>query len=162
MATTTTTNNNNKIPKRPFGSILKDKDNLSKELSIIGLGCSSFSSFFDEESSSFDLQNLSKSHPLVQEWIQTIRYAVLEAGINLLDTAPWYGHGTSEVVVGWALEELLLSENEQVDDGREGVQSSWWGASTGVLRNGACSAEQCPRVHEHEPASNRAGAPPGL
>lgn len=117
MATTTTNNNNYKIPKRPFGSILKDKDNLSKELSIIGLGCSSFSSFFDEESSSFDLQNLSKSHPVVQEWIQTIRYAVLEVGINLLDTAPWYGHGTSEVVVGWALEELLLSENEHVDDG---------------------------------------------
>jgi L-galactose dehydrogenase len=36
----------------------------------------------------------------------TILYAVRECGINLLDTAPWYGHGTSEVVVGWALEEL--------------------------------------------------------
>lgn len=24
-----------------------------------------------------------------------------------MDTAPWYGHGTSEVVIGWALEEIL-------------------------------------------------------
>lgn len=54
---------------------------------------------------------LQKSHPRVQEWIQTIRYAVLEAGINLLDTAPWYGHGTAEVVIGWALEELSNSNS---------------------------------------------------
>ena len=50
---------------------------------------------------------MNRSHPRVQEWIRTIRYAIEECGITLLDTAPWYGHGTSEVVVGWALEEAL-------------------------------------------------------
>jgi aryl-alcohol dehydrogenase-like predicted oxidoreductase len=50
--------------------------------------------------------SLEKSHCRVQEWIRAIEYAVLEAGITLLDTAPWYGHGTSEVVIGWAMEEL--------------------------------------------------------
>ncbi|EED93766.1 predicted protein, partial [Thalassiosira pseudonana CCMP1335] len=33
--------------------------------------------------------------------------AVLARGINLLDTAPWYGHGISEIVVGYALDTIL-------------------------------------------------------
>ena len=54
---------------------------------------------------------LTKDHPKVQEWIKAIRYAIEDCGITLLDTAPWYGHGTSEMVVGWALEEILSSSS---------------------------------------------------
>lgn len=45
------------------------------------------------------------SHP-------SFRHAVLDRGIYLLDTAPWYGHGTSEKVVGYALDTLLLSGSD--------------------------------------------------
>ena len=40
-----------------------------------------------------------------------IRHAVLDRGIYLLDTAPWYGHGTSEKVVGFALDTILSDES---------------------------------------------------
>lgn len=52
---------------------------------------------------------LKKDHPKVKEWIQAIRYAIEECNITLLDTAPWYGHGTSEMVVGWAIEDILAA-----------------------------------------------------
>ena len=52
------------------------------------------------------MKELDPNHPIVQEWIDTIVYAITEAGITLLDTAPWYGHGTSETVIGWALQKL--------------------------------------------------------
>lgn len=52
---------------------------------------------------------MNRSNHHVQEWIRTIQCAILECGITLLDTAPWYGHGTSEVVLGWAFEDLLTS-----------------------------------------------------
>ena len=44
------------------------------------------------------------------------RYAVLKRGINLLDTAPWYGHGVSEIVVGYALDTILENDCDQVVD----------------------------------------------
>lgn len=101
-----------RIPERSFGSIYGNP-NLRSSVSIVGLGCSSFSTFFwsAEEwegvsPEKWSVASLEKSHRRVQEWIRTIEYAVLEAGITLLDTAPWYGHGTSEVVIGWAMEEL--------------------------------------------------------
>jgi L-galactose dehydrogenase len=120
---------NRKVPRRPFG-ILVNNERLSPTLPIIGLGCSSFSTFFwskedDEKASQQQQQESSSSspphpweadtidhtHPVVQEWIQTIHEAILEHGITLLDTAPWYGHGTSEVVIGWAMQELLVENN---------------------------------------------------
>jgi len=76
-----------------------------KNVSVVGLGCSSFSGFFG--SAQLTVDTVRKEDPLVQGWIQSIRYAVEEAGINVLDTAPWYGHGVSEAVVGWGLEEVL-------------------------------------------------------
>jgi L-galactose dehydrogenase len=101
-----------KIPRRDFGSSL-DNNALAPSLPLIGLGCSSFSTFFwsSEESSEGSAANwtpesLDKDHPRVQAWIRTIHFAVRDCGINLLDTAPWYGHGTSEVVIGWAMETL--------------------------------------------------------
>ena len=57
-----------------------------------------------------DIDTVDRHDPLVQEWIATIHYAVTQAGITLLDTAPWYGHGISEQVVGLALEEIFCSE----------------------------------------------------
>lgn len=39
------------------------------------------------------------------------RHAVLKRGINLLDTAPWYGHGISEITVGYALDIILKEED---------------------------------------------------
>ncbi|GAX20920.1 D-threo-aldose 1-dehydrogenase [Fistulifera solaris] len=84
-------------------------------VSIVGLGCSSFSTFFwspeelqqslSDSTKSWSVNDLDRNHPRVQEWIRTIHFA-LKQGITYLDTAPWYGHGTSEVVIGWALEAI--------------------------------------------------------
>jgi aryl-alcohol dehydrogenase-like predicted oxidoreductase len=78
------------------------------------MGCSSFSAFFSDlpsiesSSSSFwTVDTIPRNHPLVQEWINTIHYAITVAGINLVDTAPWYGHGISEVVLGWAFQKII-------------------------------------------------------
>lgn len=105
------------IPQRPFGSGQVNARLPSTSVSIIGLGGSSFSTFFwtsqDWENIAQDqwtVQSLDRSHPRVREWIRTIQYAVQEAGIMLLDTAPWYGHGTSEVVIGWAMQELRWTD----------------------------------------------------
>ena len=103
---------------------------LPSKVPIVGLGCSSFSTFFmtkdelNETKSDNDGDSnitaeitadmLTKDHPKVKEWIKTIRYAIEKCGITLLDTAPWYGHGTSEMVVGWALEEILNGDNTKI------------------------------------------------
>jgi len=86
---------------------------------ILGLGCSSFSTLFssgEEDVTPLTVDNMSRDHPAVIEWIETIRHAVLNRGIFLLDTAPWYGHGISEVIVGYALDALLLEDDEQVNE----------------------------------------------
>lgn len=44
------------------------------------------------------------------------RHAVLKRGINLLDTAPWYGHGVSEIVVGYALDTIFENDCDKVVD----------------------------------------------
>jgi L-galactose dehydrogenase len=109
------------IPRRPYFRSAKKKGYLRPDVSIVGLGCSSFSNFFDTSTPaaadreqepaaggrSVTLTNLRRDDPIVQGWIETIHYAIRVAGITLLDTAPWYGHGVSETVVGWALAELL-------------------------------------------------------
>ena len=41
------------------------------------------------------------------------RHAVLVRGINLLDTAPWYGHGTSEKTIGYALDNILQEDDDE-------------------------------------------------
>lgn len=112
------------IPTRPFGTRV-NKKRLSPFVSIVGLGCSSFSTFFwtDEDwkelssdTAHWNSESLNKDHPRVQEWIRTIIYAIKTAGITLLDTAPWYGHGTSETTLGWAMEELLRDESFKRND----------------------------------------------
>ncbi|KAL3942109.1 MAG: hypothetical protein SGBAC_003646 [Bacillariaceae sp.] len=121
------------VPRRPYGSTLPNGKNerLAKEVPIVGLGCSSFSHFFDAESSSISLDTLDKTNPIVQGWIQTIHFAIVEAGINLLDTAPWYGHGTSEMVIGWAMDGLLEETKESTTASDQTVVSS----STKISRN---------------------------
>eukprot|EP00547_Thalassionema_nitzschioides_P005496 CAMPEP_0194206098 /NCGR_PEP_ID=MMETSP0156-20130528/5214_1 /TAXON_ID=33649 /ORGANISM="Thalassionema nitzschioides, Strain L26-B" /LENGTH=396 /DNA_ID=CAMNT_0038932529 /DNA_START=61 /DNA_END=1248 /DNA_ORIENTATION=+ len=102
------------VPRRPLSVPVKNP-NFPKDLPIIGLGCSSFSHFFwsEEElrqaggSNQWKPDSMDRCHVYVQEWIQTIHYAIDTCGITLLDTAPWYGHGTSEMVLGWAFEELF-------------------------------------------------------
>ena len=108
---------NNVVMKRPYAtsSILinyKEKlstENISRgklapELPVIGLGCSSFSNFFstDQDTSKSISLPLDPTHPVVIEWMNTVREAI-RCGINLLDTAPWYGHGMSECLIGLAL-----------------------------------------------------------
>jgi L-galactose dehydrogenase len=103
------------IPRRDFGRKIEN-DNLSPSLPIVGLGCSSFSTFFWTSQELEDIrtssgtgwtpETIDKSHPRIQEWINTIHIAIIEYGFTLLDTAPWYGHGVSEVVIGWAMDSL--------------------------------------------------------
>lgn len=96
------------MPLRPFGSAC-NISTLPPSVSMVGLGCSSFSNFFSTQGDStecWSVDRLDKAHPNVVAWIRVIDYAVNIAGITLLDTAPWYGHGTSEAVIGWALDEL--------------------------------------------------------
>ena len=139
-------------PRRPYGG--RTNDALPKSVPIIGLGCSSFSTFFKPEAlgtdargssisrDSFDSDSyhpsdpdgvssspaetkptivtkltrdtITKDHPQVQKWIGTIRHAILDCGINLLDTVPWYGHGVSEIVVGYALEDIIGEEKNKI------------------------------------------------
>jgi aryl-alcohol dehydrogenase-like predicted oxidoreductase len=107
---------------RPFGSTI-NSDRLPQTVSVIGLGCSSFSTFFWSDQSSvideFSPVNLSRGNEQVKEWIRAVRFAICDAGITLLDTAPWYGHGTSEIVVGWAIEEL--SNDSTISFNREAI-----------------------------------------
>jgi aryl-alcohol dehydrogenase-like predicted oxidoreductase len=103
------------VPRRVLAL---ENPNLPKDAPIIGLGCSSFSHFFWSEDelamaggvTQWTPETIDRHHSQVQGWIRTIHYAIQECGISLLDTAPWYGHGTSEVVLGWALDELLSNQ----------------------------------------------------
>ncbi|KAL3925184.1 MAG: hypothetical protein SGILL_000576 [Bacillariaceae sp.] len=102
------------VTRRDYGRSLTNKDNiLPPTVSIVGLGCSSFSTFFwtdaqvEKDGGKFTAETIQREHPIVQDWIATIHHAILHCGVTLLDTAPWYGHGTSEIVVGWALREVL-------------------------------------------------------
>lgn len=109
------------IPERSFGIAVNNKK-LHPSLPIVGLGCSSFSSFFlegtaaEEEDLQFTQEtahNLSRNHPKVLEWVHVIHHAI-ENGIFILDTAPWYGHGTSEVVIGYAMDQKKIDRRKIV------------------------------------------------
>ena len=103
------------VPRRVLAL---ENPNLPKDAPIIGLGCSSFSHFFWSEDelakaggvTHWTPETVDRHHSHVKEWIRTIHFAIQECGITLVDTAPWYGHGTSEVVLGWAFEELLRNQ----------------------------------------------------
>ena len=113
MSNNEVTGEQHRISKRPFGSI-HCNDRLPRSVSIVALGCSSFSTFFLDQHElpennrhlELTVDRLDPHHPRVVSWIDAIEYAITVAGITILDTAPWYGHGTSEIVVGWALTKL--------------------------------------------------------
>jgi len=73
-----------KMVYRPLG-------NLGKQVSIISFGASSLGSVFRKTDDG--------------ESIQVVLKAV-KSGINLIDTAPWYGFGKSETVLGKALKKI--------------------------------------------------------
>ena len=107
-------------PRRPYGG--GNNSALPASVPIVGLGCSGFSGFYhppdpddgtsdntSDEAQQLTRDTITKDHSQVQQWIDTIRHAVISCGINLLDTAPWYGHGVSEIVIGYALEDIIAS-----------------------------------------------------
>ena len=107
-------------PRRPYGG--GNNTALPASVPIVGLGCSGFSGFYhppdpddgtsdntSDEAQQLTRDTITKDHSQVQQWIDTIRHAVISCGINLLDTAPWYGHGVSEIVIGYALEDIIAS-----------------------------------------------------
>eukprot|EP00038_Savillea_parva_P009370 m.183110 g.183110 ORF g.183110 m.183110 type:complete len:375 (+) comp15720_c0_seq1:141-1265(+) len=73
------------MPCRPLGGTT------GLEVSILSFGGSSLGSVFRETDK--------------QESIDTVVYAI-KHGINLIDTAPWYGHGKAETVLGEALKQI--------------------------------------------------------
>ncbi|XP_030755169.1 L-galactose dehydrogenase-like [Sitophilus oryzae] len=63
--------------------------NTGLKVSKISLGTSGFSNFYGEH----DVEECKK-----------VVYEAVRRGINLIDTAPWYGHGDSEKILGTCLE----------------------------------------------------------
>ena len=123
------------IPRRKYGvdnDLLKQRGSprLPRDVPIIGLGCSSFSNLFsndvdDDHDKDVSLHvdvvelPLDPKHARVREWINTVREAI-GCGVNLIDTAPWYGHGISESLIGLA----LTYEEEEKEDGYLDNQSN--------------------------------------
>lgn len=97
------------ISHRPYGSRYQIS-NLPVSIPIIGIGGSSFSCFYENHLSTKKLPlttfSISKKLPIIDEWIKTIHYAI-QNGATYIDTAPWYGYGISETIIGYALEELF-------------------------------------------------------
>lgn len=105
------------VPQRKYAP---HNSRLPSYTPILGLGCSSFSSFFSsQDEQPLTVDNISRDHVKVQGWIETIRHAVLDRGINFLDTAPWYGHGTSEITVGYALDAILTDYDDHCNSGEK-------------------------------------------
>lgn len=123
-----------RCPRRPYGSSCgvggASNANLPTTVPIIGMGGSSFSNFYNKPRGSdhadgaaedpvhVDLESISPDIPIVQSWIGAIRRAVVDRGVTLIDTAPWYGHGVSEVVIGYAMDVILpLDPKDRAGDG---------------------------------------------
>ena len=84
----THTDQQTRMEYRPLG-------NTGMQLSILGMGGSGYGSVYgnyDED-----------------EAIQSVKYAIIDKGINYIDTAYWYGQGSSEVFLGKALKEIPRS-----------------------------------------------------
>lgn len=76
-----------RMPYRPLG-------NTGLDVSILSFGASSLGSVFRQTD---DFESLQVVHEAVKN------------GINYIDTAPWYGHGKSETVLGKALKDIPRS-----------------------------------------------------
>jgi hypothetical protein len=58
------------VPQRRYAL---DNPRLPNKTPILGLGCSSFSSFFTSHGDDLTANTLSKDHPVVRGWVDTIR-----------------------------------------------------------------------------------------
>ncbi|KAK7109310.1 uncharacterized protein [Littorina saxatilis] len=76
-----------KMVYRPLG-------NTGLDVSILSFGASSLGSVFRQTDDSESLQVVTEA---------------VKSGINYIDTAPWYGHGKSETVLGKALKDIPRS-----------------------------------------------------
>eukprot|EP01138_Halocafeteria_seosinensis_P015940 gb/GECG01016267.1/.p1 GENE.gb/GECG01016267.1/~~gb/GECG01016267.1/.p1 ORF type:complete len:389 (+),score=39.44 gb/GECG01016267.1/:1-1167(+) len=78
--------------KMPFiRTLVPGRDHSVRYWSIISLGASAFGNVFEDVE--------------VEECRNIVR-RYLKAGVNVIDTAPWYGHGKSEEVLGEILPEF--------------------------------------------------------
>ncbi len=109
------------IPRRAFGDKVKNPS-LPASVPIVGVGCSSFANNFVQSICDLDpdvscnqetAHLLPAQHEKVKGWVDTLKHAV-DRGINLLDTAPWYGHGSSEVVIGFTLKEMNVDRSQLI------------------------------------------------
>lgn len=71
--------------------VFRDLGKTGMKVSLMGLGTSAFGSIYNDVKES--------------ECIEIV-HTSLKSGINLIDTAPWYGHGKSETTVGKALKSV--------------------------------------------------------
>lgn len=69
------------MPYRPFGG--------GRQVSALSLGGSAFAGAFGHAAS-------------LDECIEVV-HAAVRAGVSMIDTAPWYGDGASERILGKAL-----------------------------------------------------------
>nr|XP_002739218.2 PREDICTED: L-galactose dehydrogenase-like [Saccoglossus kowalevskii] len=65
--------------------------NTGLQVSVLGFGASSLGSVFHETDD--------------DEAIQVV-YKAIKSGINIIDVAPWYGHGKAETILGQALRDI--------------------------------------------------------
>ncbi|KAL4222889.1 hypothetical protein ACF0H5_018929 [Mactra antiquata] len=82
--------NNDDVKKMTYNPLGKTGMNVS----ALSLGASSFGSVFHETSDA-------ECHKVLE--------LAIKSGVNLIDTAPWYGHGKSETVLGQGLKEIPRS-----------------------------------------------------
>mmetsp|Transcript_12479 Transcript_12479/g.18625 ORF Transcript_12479/g.18625 Transcript_12479/m.18625 type:complete len:394 (-) Transcript_12479:79-1260(-) len=82
-----------KMRYRTLGNRCLDKSGKPMEVSIVSLGGSPFGGLYD------------KNENLEEGPIKIVHEAV-KAGVNLIDTAAWYGHGRSEEIIGKALKDI--------------------------------------------------------
>lgn len=59
-----------KVPQKKYGT---GNSLLPNSVPIVGLGCSSFSTFFSSTNEMLTVDTISKDHPVVQGWIETIQ-----------------------------------------------------------------------------------------
>ena len=80
-----------RMPYRPLGGSCLGLDGAPASVSALSLGGSAFGAVYEETDDDDSVR---------------VVYRALEGGINLIDTAAWYGHGRSEAVLGRALADV--------------------------------------------------------
>ena len=89
-------------------------DPLGRKVSILSLGASSFGSVFREtdDEESIQVVHTALKSGMLRRWemAEPVRCThiaeIVKTGINVIDTAAWYGFGKSERVLGKALADV--------------------------------------------------------